>query len=394
MKSLLNRFRLTTNQLVWGSAAILAAIVVGSILFNPPLPAETDEVGQLEVVSETMEGRVVQVLSEEQRSSSGPVQPVQRVLVEITTGSQQGQTVQIEHGVTTVTAESRRVKAGDRVLIEYSRGPAGEYYYISDFVRLPSLLVLALMFATAAVVVGRWVGLRSLVSMGLSVLVIALFILPRLGDGQSPVPVCITGALLLMTPSLYLVYGWNWKTHSALLGMTISLIATSLLALLFAHWSRLTGFGSDEAAFLVTSSQAQIDMRGLALGGIILGTLGVLDDVTVGQASTVFELKHANPALSWQGLFRHAMTIGRDHIASMINTLMMAYVGAALPLFLLMSTSGAPLTQTLNREFLAEEIVRTLVGSLGLILAVPITSLIASLLVERYVVPERNLTVE
>jgi uncharacterized membrane protein len=388
MKPLLNRFRLTTNQLLWASVAILMTIVVASMLFNPPPPAKTDDTSQLETVSETMEGRVVQVLSEEQRSDSGPAQPVQQVLVEITKGSQQDETVEIEHGVTTVTAESRRVKDGDRVLIEYSRGPAGEYYYISDFVRLPSLLVLALVFAGAAVVVGRWVGVRSLISMGLGVLVIALFVLPLLGDGQNPVTVCITGALLLITPSLYLIYGWNWKTHSALLGVTISLIATSLLAVLFGHWSRLTGFGSDEAAFLVTSAQAQIDMRGLALGSIILGTLGVLDDVTVGQASAILELKRANPGLAWQELFRHAMRIGRDHIASMINTLMMAYVGAALPLFLLLSISDAPLTQTLNREFLAEEIVRTLVGSLGLILAVPITSLVASLLIERYVTPD------
>jgi len=388
MQTWVNRIRLTTNQLVWGSVVVLAIIVVGSMIFDSPPPTQTDIAGQPETVSETMEGRVVQVLSEEQLSGSEPAQPVQQVLVEITQGSQQGKIIQIEHGGATVTAESRRVRAGDRVLVEYSRGPAGEYYYISDFVRLPSLLVLALIFAAAAMVVGRWVGLRSLISMGSSVLVIALFILPLLGDGRNPVLVCIAGALLLMAPSLYLIYGWNWKTHSALLGITVSLIATSLLAVLFGHWSRLTGFGSDEAAFLVTSAQAQIDMRGLALGGIILGTLGVLDDVTIGQASAILELKRANPTLAWQGLFRHAMTIGRDHIASMINTLMMAYVGAALPLFLLLSISGAPLTQTLNREFLAEEIVRTLIGSLGLILAVPITSLIASFLIEQYATPE------
>jgi uncharacterized membrane protein len=235
----------------------------------------------------------------------------------------------------------------------------------------------------ATTIVGRRVGLRSLVSMGFSVLIIALFILPRLSEGQNPVLICIVGSLLLMAPSLYLIYGWDWKTHSALLGLTISLMVTSLLATLFVYWGRLTGFSSEDAAFLVISSQARIDMRGLALGGIIIGTLGVLDDVTIGQASATFELKQANPALGWAQLFRHGMVIGRDHIASMVNTLMMAYVGAALPLFLLLTSSSASLAQTLNREFLAEEIIRTLVGSLGLILAVPITSLIASLVAER-----------
>jgi uncharacterized membrane protein len=271
------------------------------------------------------------------------------------------------------------------VLIEHGQGPAGESFYISDFMRLPALLLLALCFSAAAIIVGRKTGLRSLISMSYTVAIIALFILPRLGAGQAPVMVCIAGALLAVVPSMYLTYGWNWKTHSALPGLTISLLMTALLATLFANWSRLTGFASEEAALLLFLGQTQIDLRGLALGGIIIGTLGVLDDVTIGQASATFELKRANPALDWRRLYQHGMVVGRDHIASMINTLMMAYVGAALPLLLLMTTSSASLGQTLNREFLAEEIIRTLVGSLGLILAVPITSLIASLIAHRHV---------
>lgn len=388
MKTLLERFHLTRNHLLWGTIVILAVIVFGSMLFNPDTPAETNGAIQSDVISETLEGRVVQVLSEDRMMVGGQERPVQRVLVEITKGSQKGHTVEIEHGGMTVMAESRRVRVGDRVLVEYSRGPAGEHFYISDFIRLPTLLVLTLLFAIATIIIGRQVGLRSLISMGFSVLIIALFILPRLSDGQNPVLICIVGSLLLMAPSLYLIYGWNWKTHSALLGLTLSLMATSLLATLFVLWGRLTGFSTEDAALLALSPQAQIDIRGLALGGIIIGTLGVLDDVTIGQASATFELKRANPALGWQQLFRHGMVIGRDHIASMVNTLMMAYVGAALPLFLLLASSSASLAQTLNREFLAEEIVRTLVGSLGLILAVPITSLIASIVAQRRGAPD------
>jgi uncharacterized membrane protein len=353
------------------------------MFFNPAAPAKVNEEIQSDVISETLEGRVVQVLSQDQTTVGEQEQPSQRVLVEITKGGQEGRMVEIEYGGMTVTTDSRRVRAGDRVLIEYSRGPTGEHFYISDFIRLSALLLLALLFAVATVIVGRRVGLRSLISMGFSILIIALFILPRLSDGQNPVLICIVGSFLAMAPSLYLTYGWNWKTHSALLGLAISLMVTSLLAALFVGWGHLTGFGSEEAAFLVLSSQTQIDLRGLALGGIIIGTLGVLDDVTIGQASATFELKRANPGLNWQQLFRHGMVIGRDHIASMVNTLMMAYVGAALPLFLLLMSSSASLAQTLNREFLAEEIIRTLVGSLGLILAVPITSLIAGLVAER-----------
>jgi uncharacterized membrane protein len=383
VKTLMQRFHLTTNHLLWGAVVVLAMIAFGSMFFNPAAPAKVNEEIQSDVISETLEGRVVQVLSQDQTTVGEQEQPSQRVLVEITKGGQEGRMVEIEYGGMTVTTDSRRVRAGDRVLIEYSRGPTGEHFYISDFIRLSALLLLALLFAVATVIVGRRVGLRSLISMGFSILIIALFILPRLSDGQNPVLICIVGSFLAMAPSLYLTYGWNWKTHSALLGLAISLMVTSLLAALFVGWGHLTGFGSEEAAFLVLSSQTQIDLRGLALGGIIIGTLGVLDDVTIGQASATFELKRANPGLNWQQLFRHGMVIGRDHIASMVNTLMMAYVGAALPLFLLLMSSSASLAHTLNREFLAEEIIRTLVGSLGLILAVPITSLIAGLVAER-----------
>jgi len=384
MKTLLQRYHLTPNHLLWGSVVILALIAFSSMIFNPPAPAKTNKETPPEEVSETLEGRVIEVISKDQRTVGGQEQPVQRVQVEITKGSHKGQTVEIEHGSMTLMTESRLVSVGDRVLVEHSRGPAGEHFYISDFIRLPALLALSLVFAIATIIVGRQVGLRSLISMGLSVLIIALFILPRLSNGQNPMLVCTAGSLLLITPSLYLIYGWNYKTHSALLGLAIGLLLTNLLAMLFVRWGHLTGFSSDDAAFLVVSAQTRIDMRGLALGGIIIGTVGVLDDVTVGQASTTFELKKANPALDWRQLFRHGMAVGRDHIASMVNTLMLAYFGAALPLFLLLTASNASLVQALNREFLAQEIIRTLVGSLGLILAVPITSLVASLVAQKH----------
>jgi len=190
-----------------------------------------------------------------------------------------------------------------------------------------------------------------------------------------------------MTASLYLVYGWTWKTHVALAGLTISLVVTGLLAVLFARWGHLAGFGSEEASYLVHLGQMQLDLRGVLLGGIVVGAVGVLDDVAVNQASATFELKRANPRLEWAELFRHSMVIGRDHIVSMTNTLLLAYAGASLPLFLLMASLDIPLAQTLNREFLAEEVVRTLVGSLGLILAVPVTSLLAGLVTRRHELP-------
>ena len=355
---------------------VAAMLVVSWLFFKPPLPeAET-------ATGETLEGRVVEVLAEEELLVAGQAQPVQRVLVEITRGSLKGQRIEVLHGEASMLTEDTRVQPGDRVLLEHDTGPDGELFYITDFVRWPALLSLTLLFAAATVAVGRWVGLRALVSMGISVLAIAGFIVPGIMAGNDPLTVCTIGALLLMTASLYLVYGWTWKTHTALAGLTISLAATVLLAVIFADLGHLAGLGSEEAGFLVHLGQTQVNLRGLLLGGIVIGAVGVLDDVAVGQASATFELRRANPQLRWAQLFRHSMVIGRDHIASMTNTLLLAYAGASLPLFLLMASLNIPLGQTLNREFIAEEIVRTLVGSLGLILAVPATSLLAGLVAQ------------
>jgi uncharacterized membrane protein len=164
--------------------------------------------------------------------------------------------------------------------------------------------------------------------------------------------------------------------------MTISLVLASAVTLLFGRLIHLTGLGSEDAVILLQLSHVKIDVQGLLWAGILIGAVGVLDDVAVGQASTTFELKRANPDLGWRELFRRAMVVGRDHIASLVNTLLLAYVGASLPLFLLLAAQSPSLGVTLNREFLAEEIVRTLVGSLVLIAAVPITSLIAGLVAD------------
>jgi len=194
--------------------------------------------------------------------------------------------------------------------------------------------------------------------------------------------VAILGSVVMMGISLYLVYGWNGKTHVAVFGLLLSLVVTGLLAVWSVNWTRLSGFGAEEAGFLRVAG-VQLDTRGLLLAGIIIGTLGALDDIAIGQSSTIFELSKANPGLTWQSLFRHGMTVGRDHIAAMVNTLLLAYVGAALPLVLMFSVFSESLGVTLNREIISEEIVRTLVGSLGLLTGVPLTSVVAAYVARR-----------
>jgi uncharacterized membrane protein len=239
---------------------------------------------------------------------------------------------------------------------------------------------MAVLFVLLVLAVGRSKGARSLTGTLFSLIVILGFIVPQILAGRDPVFVSVAGSVLLLAVSNYLVYGWNPKAHAALAGMSISLILTGLLAWLFVEWARLTGLGAEETSYLVIELGAGIRLRGLVLGGIIIGSLGVLDDICIGQAAAVFELINANRDLSWVDLFRSSMNIGRDHIAALVNTLFLAYVGASMPLMLVFSIYQESLVRRVNREPIAEEIVRTLVGSLGLVLAVPITGLVARLI--------------
>ena len=210
--------------------------------------------------------------------------------------------------------------------------------------------------------------------------------MPQILAGYDPVLVAIAGSVVMMGISLYLVYGWHRKTHVAVVGLLLSLILAGLLSIWFVNWARLSGFGAEEAGFLRVAG-VQLDPRGLLLAGIIIGSLGALDDVAIGQASSIHELSRANPNQGWRALFTQGMIIGRDHLAAMVNTLFLAYVGAALPFLLLFSVYAEPLSMTLNREIIAEEIVRTLVGSLGLLAGVPFTSIVAALAFRRGLEP-------
>jgi uncharacterized membrane protein len=207
--------------------------------------------------------------------------------------------------------------------------------------------------------------------------VLILFVVPAILDGQAPIAVALVGASTIMFATLYLSHGVNLKTSTALLGTLGALILTVALGAVFVGGAHLTGLASEEAG-LVQLELGAVDLRGLILGGIVIGTLGVLDDVTIAQAAAVAELRRANPDLSRIDLYRRAMRIGRDHVAATVNTLVLAYAGAALPVFLLFAIAGNALSTAINGEVVAEEIIRTLVGSIGLIAAVPMTSALAA----------------
>lgn len=272
------------------------------------------------------------------------------------------------------------LNVGDRVIITQIIQPDGSrMLLITDYVRRPALFILFGLFVLITLLVARFQGLASLLGMGFSFVIIFYWILPNILGGHDPLFTTIAACAIIIPVNFYLSHGISLKTHVAVVGTLISLLITGLLAQVFIGGARLSGFGSEEAGFLQYLTGGEVDMRALLLAGIIISLIGVLDDITISQSAIVAKLKEANKKYSPQKLFVKAMDVGKDHIASLVNTLILVYTGAALPLLLLFLQGNHPYLRVLNYEMIAEEIVRTLIASIGLILAVPITTLIASL---------------
>ncbi len=268
---------------------------------------------------------------------------------------------------------------GDVIILEQTQDPEGKSIFIpTDFVRLNTLSWLFLLFLITVLLVTRWQGLSSLLGMIVSFVVIFKLVLPWILEGKDPILVSLVGALLIIPATFYLSHGFNRKTSLAIIGTLISLAIIGWLAKIFVVQAKISGFANEEISFLQLANPNKIQVTNLLIAAIIIGALGVLDDVTVSQASIVERLKRVNPKLSFKELYHQSMVVGRDHISSMVNTLILVYAGASLPLLLLFINNPKPITQVLNYEIIAEEIVRTLVGSIGLILAIPITNLLAS----------------
>ncbi|MGR4851058.1 YibE/F family protein [Streptomyces sp. LARHCF252] len=277
--------------------------------------------------------------------------------------------------------QSRQLHEGQKVVVAYEpSAPKDLQYSVTDVNRRLPMGLLAGIFALAVVVVGRMRGVMALVALAISFLVLTFFILPAILQGSNPLIVAVVGASAIMLIALYMCHGLSARTSVAVLGTLISLLLIGILGSLFIDWAALTG-NTDDNTGLIHGLYPTIDMSGLLLAGVIIGSLGVLDDVTVTQTSAVWELHEANPSMGWRGLYRAGIRIGRDHIASVVNTLVLAYAGAALPLLLLFSIAQSGVGTVANSELVAEEIVRTLVGSIGLVASVPVTTVLAALVV-------------
>jgi uncharacterized membrane protein len=265
---------------------------------------------------------------------------------------------------------------GDRVVLEYQAGAEPEFRYTyADRQRRPVLLWVALAFAAVVILLGRLRGLAALGGLVATVFVLLQFVIPAILDARSPVLVAVVGASLIAYVALYSAHGFNRMTTVALLGTLVALGLTAMLSWFVVEAARFTGLITDEA-FILTI--AGIDPAGLILAGIVLGAIGAIDDVTVTQASAVWELHRVRPDLGRVSLTRHGLKVGRDHVASTVNTLLLAYAGAAMPLMIFFVLAEQSLGTVLNSEIVAVEAVRTLVGSIGLVASVPITTWLAA----------------
>ncbi|MFJ8805269.1 YibE/F family protein [Streptomyces sp. NPDC102490] len=300
-----------------------------------------------------------------------------RATIRVDTGDDKGRTFE----EIVQPDQSRQLHEGQEVVVAYEpSAPKDLQYSVTDINRRLPLSLLAGIFALAVVVVGRLRGLMALVSLAISFLLLNFFILPAILQGSNPLVVAVIGSSAIMLIALYLCHGLSARTSVAVLGTLISLLLIGVLGSIFIGWAALTG-NTDDNTGLIHGLYPSIDMSGLLLAGVIIGSLGVLDDVTVTQTSAVWELHEANPTMGWRGLYRAGIRIGRDHIASVVNTLVLAYAGAALPLLLLFSIAQSGVGTVANSELVAEEIVRTLVGSIGLVASVPVTTALAALVV-------------
>ncbi len=359
------------------AASIAAVATVVGLFALWPGDDPSEGINDLGFTSDLYDARVE---STEQTSCAGTLPDEDIVcssaVLRLMQGPDRGTSIRME---LPATASGFDVDVGDVLVLSHDPdAPEGFAYAFSDRNRKPALWWLAGLFALTVILLGRLRGVAALAGLAASFVVLLEFVLPAIVSGTDPLAVAIVGASAVAFVALYLAHGFGPLTSVALLGTLGSLVVTVVLAQVFVELAQLSGLANEEATFVNVVS-ARIDLAGLVLGGIVIGALGALDDMTVTQVSVVAELRAANPSIGPSGLFAAGMRIGRDHVASTVNTLALAYAGASMPLLVLFVLSEQSLGSIVNGEVIATEMIRTLVGSIGLVAAVPLTTWLAVL---------------
>lgn len=323
---------------------------------------------------------VTQVISEEQEQipSTDAVFTTQAIVAKFTGSYMKGETATIHNDLVPMNVGEKFIV---RVVVDES---GNKEFVVSDFERRPTLAVLLGLFLVAVVVFGRMQGFRSLVSLGVSGLVIFFVLIPLLLKGYHPVLVSVVTSAAVLFFAIFFTHGFNRKSAIAFSGTLVAVLITGVLAQIAVAASHITGFASHEAVYLNFNTGGTLDFVGLFLAGIMIGMLGVLDDISITQVAVVRELYGVAPHLTKKELFTSAIRVGKEHVGALVNTLVLAYVGVALPSILYFATSYTSFGQLVNMEIFAAEIIRTIIGSIGLILTVPITTVLAVYFLKDY----------
>jgi uncharacterized membrane protein len=325
-------------------------------------------------LQETVKAKVLEIVEQSDRQILGTdaTTTVQTLRVELLEGAKTGQVMSLDNDIMVLDA-------GDVIFVNRLVAiDETEYLTFKDIERRPQLFWMLILMVGLVIAFSGWQGMRALLSLGLSILAILFLLVPALLAGYEPALVSLGIAGVILAASLFLTHGFNPRVTIAFAGTFGAVGVTCLLAWVSVDWLRLTGFGSDAAVYLNFSTGGTLDIAGLLLGSIIIGLLGVLDDVSITQASVVQELRKANPNFTHFELYKRAINVGRDHVGSLVNTLALAYLGTALPLVMFYARANADFWQSVNQEVIAAEILRIIIGSIGLILAVPFTTIVAA----------------
>jgi uncharacterized membrane protein len=358
------------------------ATVVGLIVLWPSgEPSRAQEAAQVQLPAGTTypDGRVVSVdpFDCSIPGTGGEVQELTcaSVVVEVLEGEGAGEYQQLELPAEIYAAG---IEVDDVLVLSRDPGAeSGPTYSFSDYERTTPLVLFAIAFAIVVGAVARLRGLAALLGLGFAFLVLLQFVLPGLLSGSSPTLVTLVGAAAIMFVVLYLAHGFSARTTTALLGTLFGLALVTVLGAIAVSAARLTGLTTEETVQLQTFDPS-LDFSGLVIAAVVVAGLGILNDVTITQASAIWQLHEVDPSMGWRQLYRRGMAVGRDHIASTVYTVVFAYAGAALPLLLLFELYARPASTTLTSAVLAEEVIRTLVGGIALVLAVPVTTAVGA----------------
>ncbi len=308
---------------------------------------------------------------------------MQLVKLQVTSGVLKGQEINTENIISGSYVFDIPVKVGDQVIVQVDQFNTGETeVFITDFQRDGYLGILVALFVLCLLVIGRLKGLKTVITIGLTVLLIIKFMLPAVLEGRDPVPVTVISAILITVTTILFVSGFKKKSFAAIFGSISGVLIAALLAFFVGSQIRLTGMSSEEAIMLMNIPQGiQFNFRSLLFSGILLGALGAVMDVAMSIASSIEEVHKANPKLGAMELFRSGMEVGKDVMGTMSNTLILAYTGSSIPLILLFMAYETPMIRLLNMDLIATEVIRSLAGSVGLILTIPLTAMMTVLFI-------------